>query len=88
MVNFRIDRNGQMYIPDVTKREVTLYSTDCPKCKVLESKLQNKGVYYTKNTSISEIKKLGFTTAPILNVDDKYLEFGEAIKWVNNVEGE
>jgi len=26
---------------------------------------------------------MGFTTAPVLKIDNDYLDFGEAIKWVN-----
>lgn len=66
------------------KDEIILYSTDCPKCKILESKLQNKGIYYTKNSSVDEMLNLGFTTTPMLKVGGFYLNFGEAVKWVND----
>ena len=64
--------------------EIILYSTSCPKCKILETKLQNADVHYTKNTSIDEMTKLGFTTVPMLKIGEKVLNFGEAVKWVNN----
>lgn len=86
MVKYKIDENGQMYIPDVVENEVVLYSTGCPKCKILEKKLQSKGIYYTKNTSVEEMTALGFTNVPILSVNAQYLDFGEAVKWVNEHE--
>ena len=70
----------------VNSKEIILYSTGCPKCKILETKLQNKGIYYTKNTSLNEMSRLGFTNVPMLKINDSYLEFGEAVKWVNRQE--
>ena len=67
--------------------EIILYSTGCPKCKILESKLQSKRIYYIKNTSVEEMTKLGFITVPMLKVNDEYLDFGEAVRWVNCLEG-
>ena len=87
MARYKTNANGQMYIPDVADEEVILYSTGCPKCRILETKLQNKGVYYTKNTSVDEMEKLGFTAVPVLSVGGKYFEFGDAVKWINAQEG-
>lgn len=66
------------------KEEIILYSTNCPKCKVLESKLQSKEIYYTKNTSVEEMKQLSFLTVPMLKIGNKILDFNNAIKWVND----
>lgn len=68
----------------LVRNEIILYSTGCPKCKILEQKLQNKGVYYTKNTSVDEMLQLGFNTSPMLKVENNYLNFSDACKWVNN----
>lgn len=62
---------------------VILYTTHCPKCKVLETKLKLKNIDFKEETNIEEMESLGFTTAPVLKVDDKFMDFGEAIKWVN-----
>lgn len=64
---------------------VILYSTGCPKCRILETKLSEKNIEYKKNTDIEEMKKLGFVSAPILVVDDKTLNFGDAIRWIKNI---
>ena len=69
------------------RNEIVLYSTGCPKCKILETKLQSNGIYYTKNTSVEDMEELGFTTVPMLKVEESYLTFGEAVKWINDRKG-
>lgn len=64
--------------------KIILYSTGCPKCKILESKLNAKNIQYDKNTDTDEMIRLGFQTVPKLKVDDELLDFGEAVKWINN----
>lgn len=60
-----------------------LYSTGCPKCEVLKKKLAEKGVQYTENNSVDEMLKLGIEAVPVLKVNDRLLDFKEAIDWVN-----
>ena len=67
---------------------ITLYTTHCPKCRVIESKLKNKNIQYEENTDVNEMIQKGFQAAPILEVDGKALGFKEANDWVNNYVGE
>lgn len=63
---------------------VTLYSTNCPKCKVLEMKLKQKNIEFNTITDIQEMSALGIKSAPTLKLDDdNILDFSKAIKWVN-----
>lgn len=62
---------------------VTLFSTGCPKCRVLEQKLNNKQIEYSKDSNMDEIINQGFMSAPVLKVDNIYLDFANAVKWVN-----
>ena len=62
---------------------VILYSTHCPKCRVLETKLKQKNIEYEECNDIEEMLKLGIQEAPQLEVDGKLMTFGEAVKWVN-----
>lgn len=62
---------------------VTLFSTGCPKCRVLEQKLNNKQIEYSKDSNMDEIINQGFMSAPVLKVDNIYLDFASAVKWVN-----
>lgn len=63
---------------------IKLYSTNCPKCKILEKKLNEKNIQYEITTDINEMTNLGFNSAPMLDVEGKVLDYGKAIKWVNN----
>lgn len=63
-----------------------LYSTNCPKCKVLETKLNNKNISYEVCTDIDKMRSLKIMSAPILEMEDgSRLDFTDAVKWVNNV---
>lgn len=62
---------------------VTLYTTHCPKCRVIEKKLEQKNIPYETLEDVEEIIELGFRTVPILKVDDNtYLNFTEANNWI------
>lgn len=61
----------------------TLYSTNCPKCVILEKKLKQLNIDFNVNTNVDEMLSLGMESAPALKVGDKLMGFGEAIKWLN-----
>lgn len=67
---------------------VKLYTTHCPKCKVIETKLARKNIEYEEITDKEEMIKRGFKSAPVLEVDDKILNFGDANRWIMNYTGE
>lgn len=63
---------------------ITLYTIDCPMCKVLEKKLKEKNIEYTTEKDKKTLIKLGFYQLPILEVEKgQFMDFHEAIKWVN-----
>lgn len=68
--------------------EIILYSTHCPRCKVLEAKLNLKNIAYTECTDIDKMQSMGIISAPVLGVDGKLLQFKEATDWVNTHGGE
>lgn len=61
---------------------VILYSTHCPKCKVLSSKLNQKNISYEENTDVELMTQKGFTTVPKLEVDGVVYDFKEAVEWI------
>lgn len=63
---------------------IILYSTGCPKCKVLEKKLNDNGINYDVNSNVEEMTALGITQVPVLKVNDELLQFKQAVDWVNN----
>ena len=66
--------------------QITLFSTHCPRCSVLEKKLKQKGIDYDEVNDVSIMEEKGFLTAPMLEVDGAAMSFGEAVKWINNLE--
>lgn len=63
---------------------IILYSTNCPKCRILEQKLNSKNITFTINNDVDEMEKLGIMSAPVLKIDGELYNFGEAIKWVKS----
>ena len=62
---------------------IILYTTHCPKCNILKAKLDEKNISYTEYDNIDFMKDMGITTVPVLNVNNKLLEFKSAVDWVN-----
>lgn len=64
---------------------VVLYSTNCPKCIVLEKKLTQKNIEFEVINDVKAIRKLGYLTAPLLEVNGKIMDFKEAVDWINTL---
>lgn len=64
---------------------VMLYTIDCPKCKILESKLNSKNIPYEVFKDRDKMIEKGLSTMPVLEVDGDLLDFGQAVKWINEV---
>lgn len=62
---------------------VIVYSTGCPKCKILEKKMNDNGIDYQVVTDVDLMQQKGFMSMPMLEVDGEIMDFGTAIKWVN-----
>lgn len=61
---------------------ITLYSTNCPKCVVLQKKLIDLNIDFKVTNDIKPLIKRGFLEAPVLQIDNEYLNFSQAIKWI------
>jgi glutaredoxin len=68
--------------------KVTLYSTGCPKCKILTQKLNDKNVKYDVVNDVDIMLSKGFETVPMLEVDGNVMDFMSANKWINEREGD
>ena len=63
--------------------KVILFSTHCPRCKVLTLKLQQKGVEYEEVNDMEQMKAKGFQEVPKLELEDgTVLGFKEAVDWI------
>lgn len=65
--------------------EVILYSTHCPKCVVLEKKLNQKSISYEEVNDVNVMRKKGFLSAPMLEVDGEIMDFKTANNWINSL---
>lgn len=64
---------------------ITLYSTHCPRCNVLEKKLTSKNIKYVEVNDINIMEQKGIMSVPVLEVDGKMMSFTEANDWINNI---
>ena len=66
---------------------VILYSSNCPKCKVLEAKLNQKNIDFSIKNSEEDFQQLfdeRFREMPVLEVDNKKYTFLEAVNIINS----
>ena len=61
---------------------IVLYSTKCPKCKVLETKLKQSNIQFEEINDVDIMVQKGFKSAPILEVDGVSYGFKEAVEWI------
>lgn len=62
---------------------ITLYTTGCPRCQVLEKKLNAANIDYSTFVNIEEMLDMGITNVPILEIDDNKMDFKTAVDWIN-----
>lgn len=61
---------------------VTLYTTHCPKCRVLERQFDKMGVNYTLSEDTDKLVRAGYQMAPMVELEDgTFLNFKEAFAW-------
>lgn len=65
---------------------IILYTTHCPRCEILKEKLRGKHIKFMEFTDVDLMIEKGIQTAPVLGVNDKLLQFKEAVDWVNEQE--
>lgn len=59
--------------------EIILFtSPGCKNCLVIERLLMQKGLPYFKETDVSKIIELGYTSAPILKINKEIHDFNSA----------
>lgn len=61
---------------------VILYSTNCPRCRIIEKKLQDKGIEFELFNDVDAMIAKGFKEAPKLEVDGVVMDFKEANEWI------
>lgn len=61
---------------------VILYSTNCPMCKVLKTKLSQANIEYVEITDVEKMKEKGLRAAPMLEIDGELMNFSQSIAWL------
>lgn len=61
----------------------TLFSTGCPKCRILEKKLAQKGIEYVEVNDTQQMLDMGLKSVPWLEVNGQMMDFNQANKWIN-----
>ncbi len=64
--------------------QVTLYTNNCPKCKVIKTKLEQKNIKFTEETNIDKLVSIGYKTLPVLKVDEEFMDFKDAYEWIKD----
>ena len=67
---------------------VKLYSTGCPKCKIIKTKLDKANIEYEIISDMNIMLNKGFKSVPMLEVDNKVLNFNEIVSWLSEVNKE
>lgn len=65
--------------------KIILYSTGCPKCKILSEKLTQKNIGFEVINDVAKMTELGISQVPVLSVDGCLLSFQKAVSWVNDM---
>ena len=70
-------------------KNIILYSTGCPKCEILKKKMGEKNISYTEINDTNIMIKKNITFVPVLEINEKILNYKEAVDFVNSyTEGE
>lgn len=60
-----------------------LYSNGCPRCRILKDTLVDVGIEFETSVEFEKVIDKGFTSAPVLELEDKtMLTFDQAIKYI------
>lgn len=65
--------------------DIVLFSNGCPRCKILKQKLDDKQIKYSISDDFDEVMDQGLQTAPVLKVNNKYYQFGDAVRLIGDL---
>jgi glutaredoxin len=66
------------------EKKILLYTTHCPKCRILEKKLTDKGIEFEKIDDTAKMAERGIEEAPALELPSGIvLSYYQAVKYVN-----
>lgn len=59
-----------------------LYSNNCPKCNILKAELDRREISYTICSDLDQMKELGISSVPILEITPVKLPFKDALEYI------
>jgi len=68
--------------------DIILYSSHCPKCNVLEKKLEERNLPFTVCDDFDPklIEDMGYDSLPVLAVGNTLFDFGTANTWLKEMD--
>ena len=66
---------------------VTVYTTHCPKCNIIEKKLKAADIQFSEVTDTDVMLSKGYTHVPQIEVDNLLVDFAMMNKLLNEYEG-
>lgn len=70
----------------MNKNDFILYSTGCPKCKVLKNKLSDHNVEFIEINDKNIMVEKGIVAVPMLEVNGDMFDFANAVRLINEME--
>lgn len=64
---------------------IILYTNECPLCKALKSRLDEKQIKYEIFDDVEKMIEMGFRQMPQLQIDGERLNFQQALQWIKRV---
>ena len=63
--------------------KIILYTIDCPKCKILEKKLNMNNIQYDIYKDTKLMKEKNIQKLPMLSIDERLYSYKEAVDLIN-----
>ena len=65
---------------------ITLYSTGCPKCQILEKRLKKNNIDFVISNDVDVLIEKGFQSAPIMAVGKLFYDYSSAMNLLKKYE--
>ena len=65
--------------------KIILFSNNCPKCKILKQKLDQKQITYEECNDVDIMIENGFLSMPMLKIDEEIMNYLNAVNWIKEI---
>lgn len=65
---------------------IILYTIGCVNCDKLEERLRKNNIDFDISRDVDRLIEMGYKNAPILQINDNYYEFVDAMKMLGKLE--